>query len=1196
MRNIQVSNDLLRASSAPHHEYQQQFVRISQWITVLLMLMCATTLLGWYADIPLLRTFSSTSGEMKVNTAVLFIIASMALLTMNVREKTSKVVFYFCSVFLIVFSSVNLTAIILKMNMAIDYILFDYGKASGQRNTSMSPVSSLCFIFFGLSIVAGKWCKWESEKQALALAVFIIAFFGLVGHAFNVRALYQIEAQSSMAIITALAFFMLAVATFTARPQYGWMAVISQKSPQGLVLRWMLPAAVVVPLILAVIDQAGVAAQIYSAASASALYAVLLTMVFIPLIWHISTILRRESEALLKSEQDRRLLAEAATHSNENARALEIRYQQIVSALSEGVVVFDAQGAVQACNPSAETILGLTTNQMKSEKQAITDWHPVDENGNPYPADELPVSIVLREGKSVRSVEFGNVRPDGKTVWLTVNADPIRDDKTSQIVSVVASFMDISTRKQAERELMSSQQRFEGIFKSALDAIIGVDEEQRIVLFNPAAERIFGCPAQEATRLSINHFIPERFRQNHDQIFRNVAHSLPTGRLMGQSAEVVGLRMDGSEFPIEASISQINQDGKRTYFVLLRDISRRVAAEKEVLRANQSLAQQVRDQTAELRLSKQEAERANEAKSNFLANMSHEIRTPLNAILGTAQILSRSGLEGQVSEHVNTIRSAGRSLLALINDILDISKIEAGHFEIEHAPLVLENIISNLLDVMRSSAKTKGIDLSISPIPELKRMLLGDPQRIGQILFNLVGNAIKFTAAGSISVCIEVVEERSEGIELRFSVKDTGIGISQEKRQLLFNPFVQGDSTTHRTYGGTGLGLAISRMLVNLMGGQIGVNSQEGEGSEFWFTVPFAFASEAEARFHPSIDETDAGTERLKGIRILVVDDSAVNLDIACKLLSMEGAVCEVASDGLAAIAQLRAQPHYFDIVLMDVQMPGLDGLEATTQIRNVLEMKHLPIVALTAGALSMQRERAFAAGMNDFITKPFELDRIVSCIRSLVSLPAKVESTPAKICASAEFPEVAGVDVKLASRRLYGDVALFYRALNALRNEFGSSVAEIRSDIANNNFEQARRRIHKLRGHASNIAATTIATHAGNIEGILEKSNGISSSDIEPLLDSLQNALAELIADIPADMETGSSGANDDNPVVDAELFGSLKTALADQNMDALDIFGKIRDSLLAKHGNDAVSLLQDQIETLRFREALATLAGWAE
>jgi signal transduction histidine kinase/ActR/RegA family two-component response regulator len=380
----------------------------------------------------------------------------------------------------------------------------------------------------------------------------------------------------------------------------------------------------------------------------------------------------------------------------------------------------------------------------------------------------------------------------------------------------------------------------------------------------------------------------------------------------------------------------------------------------------------VKERTRELNTAKVAAESASLAKSAFLANMSHEIRTPMNGILGMAHILRRQGVTPQQADKLDKINTAAEHLLSIINDILDISKIEAGKFHIEEASVSISNLLTNVVSILFDRAKAKGIQLLVEP-NYMPPNLYGDSTRIQQALFNYATNAIKFTDKGTVTFRILKVEENSESVLVRFEVVDTGVGIAPETIPRLFTTFEQADNSITRKYGGTGLGLAITRRLAELMGGEVGIESTPGVGSTFWFTARLKKKDEQEEILkEAAITDPEGLISRLyKGRRVLVVDDDPMNREVAMIQLEATGLFVDTAQDGEEAITM--AQELIYAVILMDMQMPNVDGLEATRQIRLLPTNQHTPIIAMTANAFAEDKSRCLEAGMNDFLIKPFD-------------------------------------------------------------------------------------------------------------------------------------------------------------------------------------------------------------------------------
>ncbi|MCX6361016.1 MAG: ATP-binding protein [Armatimonadetes bacterium] len=609
---------------------------------------------------------------------------------------------------------------------------------------------------------------------------------------------------------------------------------------------------------------------------------------------------------------------------------------------------------------------------------------------------------------------------------------------------------------------------------------------------------------------------------------------------------------------------------------IAEDVTEARAAADRIEQMNAELEQTVQLRTAEARA-------ANAAKSEFLAQMSHEIRTPLNAVLGMAQLLQREPLtEGQRTT-VGRIRGAGQSLLVILNDILDVSKIEAGQMRLEERPFELGAVLEAIRSLMEPAATMRGLALVVPDPPELG-YLKGDALRLQQVLVNLAGNAIKFTEAGEVRVTVRAAEADEAGVRLRFEVRDTGIGIRKEALERLFAPFVQAEAGTTRRYGGTGLGLSICKSIVGLMRGTIGAESLPGEGSLFWFEVRFERAEADDAAPEPT--HADATGPRLRGLRFLVVDDSAMNRELAQRALAAEGAGCDLASDGQQAVAVLRGRPDGYDAVLMDVRMPVMDGLTAVLMVRQELRLRDLPILALTAGVLAEERHAALEAGFNEVLAKPLDLDLLAPALLRWVREPL-----PATEAGDAEdsvpVPVLSGIDHSLAVRAVNGDGALYLRLLRLFTDEHAGAARRVEADLRAGASDDARLRLHTLRGGAGALGAQRIM----ELAEALEQAVRAGRTDLEEPLAALARRV-DLLIDAARPVLPGSAVAPAATGYLNAARAVELTEALRSRDLGALALWQTMEAEVTASLNPDDAAQLAAAVRRLRFDDAAQLLA----
>jgi PAS domain S-box-containing protein len=856
----------------------------------------------------------------------------------------------------------------------------------------------------------------------------------------------------------------------------------------------------------------------------------------------------------------------------------------------------------------------------------------------------------------------------------------------------------VHDRLRAETQLAASQERVAEleryqetrsmlalIVASSDDAIIGTTQDDLINSWNPGAEKLFGYLSWEVINQSAYVLVPP---ERTDEAAKLVEQIVQGNTVV--NFETVRWHKDGRLLDISVTVSPI-RDGQKKIIgtsYIARDITDRKHLEKELDEHREHLEALVAQQTANLRdvnrnleLALSRSESATRAKSSFLSNMSHEIRTPMNAVLGLTYLMEKTALHPDQRDLVRKIITAGQSLLGIINDILDVSKIEAGRLEVEHVPFRLSMVLENVVNINAPNIGNKDVELLVGFSDVGVEHLYGDALRLEQILTNLTSNAIKFTARGEISIQVAVVSEVEDQITLRFAVNDSGIGIPPERQQDIFQAFTQEDTSTTRRYGGTGLGLTICRHLVQLMHGEIGVISASGKGSEFWFTLPFKILPQVASKLPGDspltvlvaddsdtarvmlsdiiksmgwqVDAVESGEDaisrtmvrlrhhlaydvclldwrmpgmdglataraireassehiqppiiimvtayarddvlkaadvnlvdavitkpvtpstlfntiehvrhkrsnesrhsqtletvgneetvlRISGVRVLVVDDSEINREVAKRILEAEGAEVFAVGDGSEAVAWLCGSPTGADVVLMDIQMPVMDGYSATREIRETLNLHDLPVIALTAGAFNVQQEAALDAGMNGFLSKPYNIEQIVSVVHQhsghvpLHELEQRRNARQSSVSAVTLIgtdPEIkdtsrqkhAAFDIAVGLEA-WGSAVLYRKFLGKFSAQYDGTGSEILACLQDNDPVQARSLAHKLRGSAGTLALTEVHRLASELEALL--SAEAASSECRTKAAELDVALQTAQCGIAAYVGAGEADA----------------------------------------------------------------------
>jgi signal transduction histidine kinase/DNA-binding response OmpR family regulator len=622
---------------------------------------------------------------------------------------------------------------------------------------------------------------------------------------------------------------------------------------------------------------------------------------------------------------------------------------------------------------------------------------------------------------------------------------------------------------------------------------------------------------------------------------------------------------------------------------------------------------------------------AADMRSSFLSTMSHEIRTPLNAISGMLSLLQLTQQTARQQEYTAKAAAAAQSLLGLINDILDFSKIDAGKLELDLQPFRPALLMQHLNMILSANLGTKPIQLRFDIDPDLPNTLRGDSLRLEQVLINLGGNAIKFTQQGEVVICVGLQQRTAEAATLEFSVQDTGIGIAPQHQQSIFDGFSQAEKSTTRRFGGTGLGLSISKRLVTLMGGDIQVKSQLGVGSRFAFRLTFPTAADIEADIE-TVDETAAvfslatqaatdaaiktplrreRRQQLIGMRILVVEDNPINQQVARELLRAQGAIVSIAANGRLGVDAVAATTPPFDAVLMDIQMPVLDGYGATRCIREELALPHLPIVAVTANAMASDREACLKAGMNEHIGKPFDIAKLAALLLRLTGYQAPALDRPSDTMGTAsastgqtERFTVAGLELNAALSRMSGMRSLYVQSAQDFANALPSGMQELREVLLAADHGSLLLRLHTLKGNAATLGISDLAHQAAEAEAVCKSTRAVGHC--AAALDSLE----QLLPSVLLRLEQAAALLRDPEPAASApgvapvapmaqvlEALHSLAPLLASSNMDALQLFESVQP-LLAGHPSEFVGELESAMRDLNFAQAhascVALMARW--
>jgi two-component system sensor histidine kinase/response regulator len=1012
---------------------------------------------------------------------------------------------------------------------------------------------------------------------------------------------------------------------------------------------------------------------------------------------------KKYQEELLHHREN---LEEMVKERTAELRASEEKSRLLLESVGEGIFGVDLDGKVAFINPASNRMLGYGSEELigKGIHEKIHHSHA---DGSAYPKSECPMYLTHVDGIDHHIADEVLWRKDGSSFPVEYTSMPIKKDE--QVVGAVITFMDITERKRTEEVLKEKEAQLSTAVNSMVGGIFMIDKNLNFQLTNEQFHELYDFPIELAKKgMPFINFL--RTRAKRGDYGPGDPEELLAKRLemytdQTQAKQVVKYddKVPGNR--TTEVFRAPTQDGG--FVFVINEITARKKAEDE------------------LKIAKETAVEATKAKSEFLANMSHEIRTPMNAIIGMAHLALKTDLTAKQFDYLKKVDISAKSLLGIINDILDFSKIEAGKLDMESVDFQLEDTLDNISTLVGIKTQEKGLELLIKTDPSVPTALVGDPLRLGQILINLSNNAVKFTDAGEIIVSTELVKKDKAQVTLKFSVQDTGVGMTSEQAAKLFQPFMQADSSTTRKYGGTGLGLTISKRLAEMMGGEIWVESEQGRGSTFSFTANFGLGSEKAKKQYkpaselhgmkvlvvddnatsrdilqemlesftfevivaasgpegitelesakedrpfelvvmdwkmPGMDGIEASRriknhkglskipaivlvtaygreeimqqaeevgleglllkpvnpsmlfdtiiqafgeavpeisrvvqrheqearelEHIRGANVLLVEDNEINQQVAREILEGAGLNVALANDGQEAVNAVKE--NNYDVVLMDVQMPVMDGYTATREIRKDKHFKDLPIIAMTAHAMAGDEDKSLQAGMNGHVTKPIDPDQLFSTLQKWIKpsekrvkvqqpeVPVEQSESDKAVPAEDELPEyLPGFDLADGLRRLQKNKRLYRKLLLSFARDYNAVANEIRQALDAEDFDQAHGLVHNLKGLAGNLAATELQAAAVNLEKLVKgvetktppaKELNLKFSDLENALNQALESAQSLGASVEESIEKPS-----------AEEFADIPTEVS------RDIAKRIRDA--AEMGDvSTLNAIAEEIKT---------------